>query len=405
MKFKENKLIGGGNSLKPSHNHGFSLIKAFNNLALWGENKFVSELKRTYKFKRGVNNILDCHANQTRILSKEYSFVAGDYVRSTACDDEKRHTEDNSPKYRMVGEILSILRSFAVQTRIFAKECNIIAEGYVRSTAQDDENLNRLRNKCAMTWNSDMEENNFTDKVFSRFTSHFSLKSAAFTLAEVLVTLGIIGVVSAMTVPTLMQNYQRQSYVTQLHKVYNELSQALLRYQTDKNAINFKEAGLSGSEAYTEFQKNYFKVVQDCGTTQTPCFASSYKKMSGSSTNFKCKYGCMSLASGAAIGGYGNGTNGVYEIVVDVNGQKGPNIFGRDAFTMYIYTAQNVIDDLALKNPDDMNDSTWDSESSVPLTQDQREKNFQRACQGDAKPGEWHGCFGKILNDNWQMNY
>ena len=48
----------------------------------------------------------------------------------------------------------------------------------------------------------------------------------AFTLAEVLVTLGIIGVVSAMTVPTLMQNYQRQSYVTQLHKVYNEVQQA-----------------------------------------------------------------------------------------------------------------------------------------------------------------------------------
>ena len=65
---------------------------------------------------------------------------------------ENCHTEDNSPKYRMVGEILSILRSFAEQTRIFAKECNIIAVGYVRSTAQDDENLNRLRNKCAMTY-------------------------------------------------------------------------------------------------------------------------------------------------------------------------------------------------------------------------------------------------------------
>ena len=97
--------MGGGNSLKPSHNQDFSLIGAFNNLALWGENKFVSELKRTYKFKRGVNNRLDCHANQTRILSKEYSFVAGDCVRSTAQDDVKRHTEDNSPKYRMVGEM------------------------------------------------------------------------------------------------------------------------------------------------------------------------------------------------------------------------------------------------------------------------------------------------------------
>lgn len=38
---------------------------------------------------------------------------------------------------------------------------------------------------------------------------NFMEKFKAFTLAEVLVTLGIIGVVSAMTVPTLMQNYQR----------------------------------------------------------------------------------------------------------------------------------------------------------------------------------------------------
>ena len=80
---------GGGNSLKPSHNHGFSLIKAFNNLAPWGEKKFVSELKRTYKFQRGVY----CH------------------------------TEDKSPKYRMVGEI------------------------YQCFTNVDK----RLRNKCAMT--------------------------------------------------------------------------------------------------------------------------------------------------------------------------------------------------------------------------------------------------------------
>ena len=52
-----------------------------------------------------------------------------------------------------------------------------------------------------------------------------------------------------MTVPTLMQNYQRQSYVTQLHKVYNELSQAALRYQTDNNAINLTEAGLTTNDA------------------------------------------------------------------------------------------------------------------------------------------------------------
>ena len=71
-----------------------------------------------------------------------------------------------------------------------------------------------------------------------------SQRRFGFTLAEVLVTLGIIGVVSAMTVPSLMQNYQRQSYVAQLHKVYNETSQAIIQYVNDRNAINIKEAGL-----------------------------------------------------------------------------------------------------------------------------------------------------------------
>ena len=73
-----------------------------------------------------------------------------------------------------------------------------------------------------------------------------------------LVTLGIIGVVSAMTVPTLMQNYQRKSYVTQLHKVYNEVQQALLQYQTDRNAVDLKEAGLVGADAQIAFVKKIF---------------------------------------------------------------------------------------------------------------------------------------------------
>lgn len=70
------------------------------------------------------------------------------------------------------------------------------------------------------------------------------MKNYGFTLAEVLVTLGIIGVVSAMTIPTLMQNHQKKTYVTQLHKVYNELQQAFLQYRNDKNAVSLSEAGL-----------------------------------------------------------------------------------------------------------------------------------------------------------------
>ena len=222
----------------------------------------------------------------------------------------------------------------------------------------------------------------------------------AFTLAEVLVTLGIIGVVSAMTVPALLQNHQRKTYVTQLHKVYNELSQALLQYQTDRNAVSLREAGLTTIGAYGEFQKKYFKIVQDCGTDGTPCFAASYKKMSGVDSNFACRNNCMVLASGTAMG-TAIGSNNIVEVILDINGSKGPNIFGRDAFTLYIYP-NGVIDDLAVKNIDNPDDSTW-GDNSAPLSEEQREQNFQRACSGSN--AEWHGCFGKILNDGWEMNY
>ena len=224
---------------------------------------------------------------------------------------------------------------------------------------------------------------------------------SAFTLAEVLVTLGIIGVVSAMTVPSLMQNYQRQSYVTQLHKVYNELSQALIQYQTDSNAVSLREAGLTSSSAYETFLKKHFKVVQDCGNTQTPCFSASYKKLSGVTSNFRCRNNCMVLASGASIG-TAIGQNNIVQFVVDINGQKGPNIYGRDAFSLYLYP-NGVIDDLTLADIEDESNLNWGN-AAAPLTNEQREQNYKRACMG-SNSGEWHGCFGKILNDNWQMTY
>ena len=314
----------------------------FNNLAPWGEKKFVSELKRTYKFQRGVNNRLDCHANQTRILSKEYSFVAGDYVRSTARNDVKRHTEDNSPKYRMVGNDVGLK------------------------------------------------------------SSHFSLKSAAFTLAEVLVTLGIIGVVSAMTVPTLMQNYQRQSYVTQLHKVYNEMSQVFQQMMTDRNALNLKETGLlNTTEQATETFKNYLKVVQDCGNNFSPCFASEYHSTTGSSIKtVEANWWSSSfvLADGAAIGLHGlidySAGNVSYPygyMYVDINGAKGPNIAGRDFFLFY-YFNDGTLDDVV----------TPECKTAGICSSTLEVQRVNYSCVGQTWPA---GCFGRILNDNWQMTY
>ncbi len=253
---------------------------------------------------------------------------------------------------------------------------------------------------------------NFAVLQFGRFTlaenaiaMTNSLRKSAFTLAEVLVTLGIIGVVSAMTVPSLMQNYQRQSYVTQLHKVYNEFSQAFMSQVNDRNALNLKEAGMYVSDDYTfesTFLKKYLKVVNDCKDTTTPCFASDYKTMSGKSVPLgDCGYS-VTLASGASVCMLVDGidSNTVTDdfagtLLVDINGQKGPNIWGRDLFNLYIF-ADGAIDDYYVNIDCRLNNNCDQGDNATEL----RDFNYTNYCNTSGD-----GCFGKILNDNWQMTY
>ena len=99
--------------------------------------------------------------------------------------------------------------------------------------------------------------NNFPDTVFSRFTSHFSRKRTAFTLAEVLITLGIIGIVASMTLPSLIQSYKERVTsacgmggevsidINGYDKGPNQLGQDVFAFVTAQNGVY--PAGLPGS--------------------------------------------------------------------------------------------------------------------------------------------------------------
>ncbi len=58
-------------------------------------------------------------------------------------------------------------------------------------------------------------------------------KQVAFTLAEVLITLGIIGIIAAMTLPTLLSNYRKQVAETRVAKFYSTMNQAIQRAEND----------------------------------------------------------------------------------------------------------------------------------------------------------------------------
>ena len=61
------------------------------------------------------------------------------------------------------------------------------------------------------------------------------MKKLAFTLAEVLITLGIIGVVAAMTIPTLITNFQKRSTATRVKTFYSKINQAMQLSIADGN--------------------------------------------------------------------------------------------------------------------------------------------------------------------------
>ena len=69
--------------------------------------------------------------------------------------------------------------------------------------------------------------NNFPDTVFSRFTSHFSRKCTAFTLAEVLITLGVIGIVSALTMPAVINHFKAKKLEVQFKTADAMLTKAI----------------------------------------------------------------------------------------------------------------------------------------------------------------------------------
>ena len=96
-------------------------------------------------------------------------------------------------------------------------------------------------------------------EVFSLY--YPSPRKVAFTLAEVLITLGIIGVVAAMTLPVLIAKYQNQVKTTRLKKFYTTFAQATLLAQNEYASVKGEEilTGSSDPDQMYDYLVKYYK--------------------------------------------------------------------------------------------------------------------------------------------------
>ena len=175
----------------------------------------------------------------------------------------------------------------------------------------------------------------------------------AFTLAEVLITLGIIGVVAALTLPSVVQNYQKRSLEVATQKFYSVMSQAIKQYMADEGVDDLRQSSLIGydddsDEVITAKNDEFFKKYLKAQICEDGCFADNYKTQAGeisfaigkSADDYDMK-GRYLLPDGMVVDTYAIPVVG-YDYIpgalhVDVNGRKGPNKWGQDIFTFGVY--------------------------------------------------------------------
>ncbi len=194
----------------------------------------------------------------------------------------------------------------------------------------------------------------FKSTFFAKNLGKFQ-RYTAFTLAEVLITLGIIGVVAALTIPTIIANQQEKTTVSTLKKAYSSLSQAYtMAVQENGTPDNWElvaQDSPAGAGNMINILGNSLRILKNCGNSDFSCFPDVYYKYLNGQPKAKAtntNYSRAQLADGMLIEtqvwspncsrdwGDGNYNNVCGRYSVDINGFKNPNQEGVDYFLFYL---------------------------------------------------------------------
>lgn len=187
-----------------------------------------------------------------------------------------------------------------------------------------------------------------------------------FTLAEVLITIGIIGIVIAMTLPILIGKYQDQVLITQSKKTFSIVSNVMDTLKFYSGGDDYSVVFANSSEEILNEMTRHIKIIQNCGT-KTGCWAKETKPQKKTEEKYSF-YNSHSIAKAVLLDGSTIGIqsynkrnvgsdclswfdsgetdingNPIYNysnqcglIFFDTNGEKGPNQYGVDTFSFIV---------------------------------------------------------------------
>ena len=278
--------------------------------------------------------------------------------------------------------------------------------------------------------------------------NHYHGRKRAFTLAEVLITLGIIGVVAAMTISSVIQAGQKKAWVSSLKTTKSIIEQAHRQILAESGMDDIFNSGLTfpidgkrckingqimqgniwgnyNSCSYNLYMK-HLKVVKVRGLERYSTERFNAYSLNDPTTNAALLIGADSdgisyiLANGAEVYFYftygiidtkssTNDRGDTVSIIIDVNGNnKKPNTFGRDIFQFYLDKDGHLIAqgsaEYAIKSWNNRNKTEEEALSSTYYWK-HASNTSNNGCSSDKNyTGSGRGCAGRVLEKD-KMDY
>lgn len=242
----------------------------------------------------------------------------------------------------------------------------------------------------------------YSETIKNNKTNFLSYCQRAFTMAEVLITLGIIGIIAAMTLPALIGKYQKKVTVERLKVAYSKVNEIVSNSEMENGEVNYWDYTMSNEDFFNLYIAPYITTLAVSNKNW------EIKDINGRTsvyTNNLKNFKTFSLSNGTIIGFNTSKTNpGIsIAIYVDVNGITPPNIIGRDIFRMSITKSYG----LTLGADRDDENSAWSQNSAIHKNRTYLLSKEMGCCNVEANsqfyynPGD--GCSLLIMLDGWEI--
>jgi len=224
----------------------------------------------------------------------------------------------------------------------------------------------------------------------------------AFTMAEILITLGIIGVVAALTIPGLITNYQKKITVARLKESYAIMQQAIKLSVEENGEISTWDTTLYGSQFFHKYFANYIKYTKEYSTSELNKITT--RKLLNGKNYYGTTYTNVTASHFVLINGTMISMNmhstldKEIWVGVDVNGITLPNKIGRDTFLFMLSSEYGLVPFGAPGTSSTQAHWNYGTYSRTKIL-----SNTKAACNKNTSSDSGYWCTALIMHDGWKI--